>query len=173
MSLHSLTKTLITLTLLTLCTKVQGQLRHYGCKEGLTTGEVTQVVEIPNGQILVNTVGSFCLFDGETFVPVPCHTDSLLKLQGFGNYGYLWQGDSLLWLHDFYYLYLFDARERRFRYDTRERLREMPDAGKVLKGKAGNGHTSVAGWQDTLKKYGVGTDCPVNVVCHDRHRGHG
>ena len=96
MSLHSLTKTLITLTLLTLCTKVQGQLRHYGCKEGLTTGEVTQVVEIPNGQILVNTVGSFCLFDGETFVPVPCHTDSLLKLQGFGNYGYLWQGDSLL-----------------------------------------------------------------------------
>ena len=170
-ALHSLTKTLITLTLLTLCTKVQGQLRHYGCKEGLTTGEVTQVVEIPNGQILVNTVGNFCLFDGETFVPVPCHTDSLLKLQGFGNYGYLWQGDSLLWLHDFYYLYLFDARERRFRYDTRERLREMPDAGKVLKGKAGNGHTSVAGWQDTLKKYGVGTDCPVNVVCHDRHRG--
>ena len=170
-ALHSLTKTLITLTLLTLCTKVQGQLRHYGCKEGLTTGEVTQVVEIPNGQILVNTVGSFCLFDGETFVPVPCHTDSLLKLQGFGNYGYLWQGDSLLWLHDFYYLYLFDARERRFRYDVRERLREMPDAGKVLKGKAGNGHTSVAGWQDTLKKYGVGTDCPVNVVCHDRHRG--
>ena len=170
-ALHSLTKTLITLTLLTLCTKVQGQLRHYGCKEGLTTGEVTQVVEIPNGQILVNTVGSFCLFDGETFVPVPCHTDSLLKLQGFGNYGYLWQGDSLLWLHDFYYLYLFDAIERRFRYDTRERLREMPDAGKVLKGKAGNGHTSVAGWQDTLKKYGVGTDCPVNVVCHDRHRG--
>ena len=34
----------------------------------------------------------------------------------------MWQGDSLLWLHDFYRVYLFDTRIRAFRYDIKSRL---------------------------------------------------
>lgn len=157
--------------MLLLCARMQAQLRNYGHDKGLTTGEVAQVIELPNGQILVNTVGDFKIFDGETFVQLPCRADSLHSLPAFGRYGHLWQGDSLLWLCDFHYLYLFDARERRFRYDVDARLRDAV-ARRLLSGQEGDDPTGCcASWQDTLRKYGVKGDCPVNVVCRDRQQG--
>ena len=39
--------------LLRAATPLQAQMRNYGYSEGLTTGEVTQIVELTNGQILV------------------------------------------------------------------------------------------------------------------------
>ena len=99
-------RSFLCLFMLLLCARMQAQLRNYGHDKGLTTGEVAQVIELPNRQILVNTVGDFKIFDGETFVQLPCRADSLHSLPAFGRYGHLWQGDSLLWLCDFHYLYL-------------------------------------------------------------------
>ena len=95
---------------------------HYTVGDGLITNEVRQVVELPNGQVLVNCEGAFCMFDGQTFREISCDLSRTYRLEHFGGYAHLWQGDSLLWLRDFYHLYLFDARERAFRYDVEARL---------------------------------------------------
>ena len=97
---------------------------HYTVGDGLITNEVQQVVELPSGQVLVNCEGAFCLFDGQTFREVPCDLSRVYRLEHFSGYAHLWQGDSLLWLRDFYHLYLFDARLRAFRYDVEARLTE-------------------------------------------------
>ncbi len=163
---------ILTLILLLLAaTPLQAQMRNYGYSEGLTTGEVTQIVELPNGQILVNTVGGFSLYDGESFVPLRCQTDSLFRLPSFGRYGHLMQGDTLLWLRDFHYLYLFDVRERRFRYDIAQQLSMLPASGRLLREEVGNEPPPAARWRDTLRAHGILADCPINVVCQDRQRG--
>ncbi|MGN0233742.1 MAG: helix-turn-helix domain-containing protein [Bacteroidaceae bacterium] len=96
--------------------------QHYTVGDGLVTNEVRQVVELPNGQILVNCEGAFCLFDGQTFREISCDLNRAYRLGHFGGYAHLWAGDSLLWLRDFYHLYLFDTRTRTFRYDVKEWL---------------------------------------------------
>lgn len=99
--------------------------RHWTVDEGLPTGEVQQIVELPNGQMLVNCEGVFCLSDGAGFQVVDCKIGRCYELPHYGNrYGYLWQGDSLLWLRDFYRIYLFDARKQVFRYDLKERIKD-------------------------------------------------
>lgn len=91
--------------------------RHLTIADGLPCNQVRQIVELPNHQMLVATEGMFSLFNGRNFTPLECNLDSLLPLPSFGGHDYLWQGDSLLWLKDYYSLYLFDARKRHFRYD--------------------------------------------------------
>lgn len=99
--------------------------RHWTVADGLPTNEALQIIEIPDGRILVNCEGVFCLNNGRSFVSVPCNRSRTLPLQQYGNsYGHLWQGDSLLWLRDFYQVYLFDARTATFRYDIAERIKE-------------------------------------------------
>lgn len=116
--------------------------RHWTTANGLPTDEVQQIVELPNGQMLVNCEGVFCLSNGAGFNTIACDHNSTYALTTYAKgYGRWWQGDSLLWLHDFYHLYLFDARRRAFRYDIRpeqadtiierftrgQLLREVPD----------------------------------------------
>ncbi len=92
--------------------------RHWTVADGLPTGEVQQIVELPNGQLLVNCEGVFCLSNGAGFNVIGCDYRRAYQLTDHAKgYGQLWQGDSLLWLHDFYRLFLFDARCRAFRYD--------------------------------------------------------
>lgn len=98
------------------------QVKHYTVKDGLQTNEVRQVIELPNGQVLVNCEGAFDLFDGHSFHEVPCDRSRSHRLSHYKGYLHLWQGDSLLWLRDFYRLYLFDARTLSFRYDIGKRL---------------------------------------------------
>lgn len=100
----------------------QPTLRHLTVADGLQTGQVRQIVELPNGQIFVATEGMFFLQNGKSFVPLACRLDSVRPLQEFGSHRCMWQGDSLLWLKDFYSLYLLDVRQRRFRYDYDGRL---------------------------------------------------
>lgn len=91
---------------------------HWTVADGLPTGEVRQIVELPNGQMLVNCEGVFCLANGAGFNVIGCDYRRTYQLPTHAKgYGQLWQGDSLLWLHDFYRLFLFDARRRAFRYD--------------------------------------------------------
>ncbi len=101
----------------------QPSVRQFTVADGLQTGQVRQIVELPNGQIFVATEGMFFLQNGQRFVPLACRLDSVMMLTDFGNHRCMWQGDSLLWLKDFYSVYLLDVRQRRFRYDYQERLR--------------------------------------------------
>lgn len=96
--------------------------RQWTTTDGLPTGEVRQIVELPNGQMLINCEGVFCLSNGLSFTPLPCDRSRALPLSRFARrYMHLWQGDSLLFLRDLYQIYLFDARTRSFRYDIKSR----------------------------------------------------
>lgn len=108
----------------TLSSAGQDVWRHYSVSDGLTTNEVRQVVELPNGQVMVNCEGAFCLFDGMTFHTMKCDRSLIHPLSNYIGYAHLWQGDSLLWLRDFYHLYLFDTRTLAFRYDVEQRLKD-------------------------------------------------
>ena len=91
--------------------------RLLGVGQGLPDRHVQQIIELPNGQILTSNEGVFSLFNGREFRMLPCNLDSIRPLSRFGSHCHLWQGDTLLWLKDFYSLYLFDARRRCFVYD--------------------------------------------------------
>jgi AraC-like DNA-binding protein len=93
--------------------------------DGLPTGEVQQIVELPNGQMLVNCEGVFCISNGRSFDVVPCDQSRAYQLSRYTNgYGLLREGDSVLWLHDFYRIFCFDARQRLFINDTGNRLND-------------------------------------------------
>ena len=96
--------------------------RHLTVADGLPCNQVRQIVELPNHQMLVATEGNFCLFNGKNFTALDCNLDSLYPLPSFGGHDFMWQGDSLLWLKDYYSLYLFDANKRHFRYDYKSFL---------------------------------------------------
>ena len=101
----------------------QAPLRRWTVADGLPTGEVHQIIELPNGQILVNCEGVFCISNGKGFQTVACDQGSTYQLPEFSQgYSQQWQGDSLLWLRDYYRIYLFDMRTRSFRYDIATRL---------------------------------------------------
>ena len=91
--------------------------RLFTVVDGLPTNQIRQIVGLPNHQMLVVTECGTCLFNGKEFVEQQCNLDSIMQLPHFGGYGYLWQGDSLLWLKDFYSAYIYDTRTRSFKYD--------------------------------------------------------
>lgn len=163
-------KQLVALFLSVLSTMLYAQVAHLGPEEGLSTGEVVQVVELPNRQILVNTVGAFKLFDGTCFVPVDCDAGRCYALPAFGRYGHWWQGDSLLWLRDFYYLYLFDVRDRCFRYDVQKRLDDNAVA-RFMQGETGDEAFSESKWSETLRQQGIAERLNISAVCEDSQHG--
>ena len=104
------------------------QTRQWGTRDGLPTGEVRQIIALPNHQMLVNCEGVFCISNGAGFTVVPCDRRKAYLLEHYADsvgYAHQWQGDSLLWLRDFYRIYLFDMRTRSFRYDIEGRLRSL------------------------------------------------
>lgn len=146
------------------------RIRHYGSKDGLDTGEVMQAIELPNGQLLVNTVGSFKLFDGTRFRTLPCDISRLPTLAGAGRYGHLWQGDSLLWLRDFYYIYLFDAQRREFRYDISRRL-AAPEMASFVRCETSNEPSPGPEWNQLLQQHGISGDVRICTILEDRQQG--
>ena len=109
-------------------TILDAQTRRWSVQDGLPTGEVRQIVALPNHQMLINCEGVFCITNGAGVSVVPCDRRRTYKMEHYADsvgYGYYWQGDSLLWLCDFYRIYLFDTRTRSFRYDIEERLRSL------------------------------------------------
>ena len=118
-------KLLLLLWCLLVCVNhISGQ-RHWTVVDGLPTGEVQQIVELPNGQMLVNCEGVFCISNGRSFDVVPCDQSRAYQLSRYTNgYGLLREGDSVLWLHDFYRIFCFDARQRLFINDTGNRLND-------------------------------------------------
>ena len=121
-------KTLLPLCMALCLAATSVQARLWQTSDGLPTDEVRQIVPLPNHQMLVNCEGVFCLSDGEGFVTVKCDRRKTYRMSRYAKDGYaqLWQGDSLLWLRDYYRLYLFDVRTMSFRYDIKPRLRTLP-----------------------------------------------
>ena len=122
--------------------RVCAEVRHWTVADGLPTGEVRQIIPLPNHQMLVNCEGVFCISNGAGFSVVPCDRRRTYHLEHFaesGGYGHLWQGDSLLWLRDFYRIYLFDMHSCSFRYDIDSRLTSL--------GEFRTSPTTVIDWQ--------------------------
>ena len=143
------------------------QVRHYTASDGLSSGTVWQIVELPNGQLLTAGDGVFQLFNGKNFVPVPCSMSRCMRLPSFGiGYSHRWQGDSLLWLRDFYNVYLFDVRRRAFRYDYRGHTGSMKS---FVNGKVGQETAPGADCVRLIKSHGI-TGQPT-VACRDRQGG--
>lgn len=105
--------------LLFACTSIAAfcQQRHFTITDGLPNNQVRQIVELPNGQILVANEGAFSLYDGHRFQPLPCIPDSVHHLPSFGCHDYMWYDKSIVLLKDFYSLYIFDTSRMQFRYD--------------------------------------------------------
>ena len=137
--------------------------RHFTARDGLPTGEVQQIVELTDGQLLVNCEGVFCITNGDGFDALPCDYRRTYQLPAYtDSYGQLWQGDSLLWLRDFYRIYLFDVRRRSFRYDIQHRI-EDGTLKVFAEGKCGQ--VTPDGWQwqliDSLR-LGLNVTCAAN-----------
>lgn len=96
--------------------------KHYSVADGLPNNQIRQIIELPDRQILVVSEGYFSLFNGKEFEQQACNLDSVFRLETFGAHHHLWQGDSLLWLKDFYSLYLYNTRKRRFLYNYHDYL---------------------------------------------------
>ncbi len=103
-----------------------GDTRIFSVADGLPTNQIRQIVQLPNRQMLVVTECGASLLNGKEFVEQPCDLDSIMTLPRFGTYAYMWQGDSLLWLKDFYSLYIYNVRKRAFQYDYQKRI-EAPE----------------------------------------------
>lgn len=121
-------KILLTICVMLYWMGLNAQKRHWGVQDGLPTGEVRQIIALPNHQMLINCEGVFCISNGAGFNIVPCDRRKAYLLEHYADsegYGHQWQGDSLLWLRDFYRIYLFDMRTHSFRYDIEGRLRSL------------------------------------------------
>lgn len=108
---------LMLLTCVFISVGVEAQQRHFTIADGLHNNQVRQIVELPNGQMLVSNEGAFSLYDGNRFQPVYCCLDSIYQLPSFGCHDYMWVSDSVLMLKDYYCIYLFDTSTMSFRYD--------------------------------------------------------
>ena len=144
--------------LLVLCLPTQSLANHHlwTVADGLPTGEVKQIVALPNHQMLINCEGVFCLSNGRSFSPVACNHSRAYPMKRFAiRYHHLWQGDSLLWLRDLYKVYLFDNRSGTFRYDIAPRIRRSPTLRKFANGEL-NPKPVPARFQLMLDSLGLG-----------------
>lgn len=167
----------ILLSLCSVLTYANGNARLFTVSDGLPTNQIRQIVQLPNLQMLVVTECGTSLFDGKEFITQPCNLDSVMPLPKFGAFGYLWQGDSLLWLKDFYSLYIFDARNKTFRYDYAQRI-QNPEILRFI-GENGDSLThAIINQNDSLREYFEklveGTDLEgswMQTVCRDHQGG--
>ena len=167
----------ILLSLCSVLTYANGNARLFTVSDGLPTNQIRQIVQLPNLQMLVVTECGTSLFDGKEFITQPCNLDSVMPLPKFGAFGYLWQGDSLLWLKDFYSLYIFDARNKTFRYDYAQRI-QNPEISRFI-GENGDSLThAIINQNDSLRehfeKLVEGTDLEgswMQTVCRDHQGG--
>lgn len=167
----------IILSLYSVVAFANGNARLFTVSDGLPTNQIRQIIQLPNLQMLVVTECGTSLFDGKEFVSQPCNLDSVMALPQFGAFSYLWQGDSLLWLKDFYSLYIFDVRSKTFRYDYAQRIL-TPEISHFI---AENGDSlthAIINQNDSLRghfeKLVEGTDLEgswMQSVCRDHQGG--
>lgn len=65
-------KILLTISVMLFRMGSNAQTQHWGVQDGLPTGEVRQIIALPNHQMLINCEGVFCISNGAGFNIVPC-----------------------------------------------------------------------------------------------------
>ena len=107
----------LTLLLFFLWNTAKADEKTFSTTNGLSTNQTLQIVELPNGQILVETEGVFNLFDGMQFYTQEYNLENTVEMQCFGGCAH-WAGPSgLIWMRDYYHLFIYDPDRREFRYD--------------------------------------------------------
>lgn len=147
---------------------LNAQTRQWTAANGLPTNEVRQIIELPNGQMLVGCEGNYSLTAGERFYSVNYNRRNTILLNRFSTrYAHLWQGDSLLWLHDLYRVYLFDTRTRSFRNDIVEKAKN-PFVADFVEGRSGFEWIAEELWP-TIDSLGLHDQCMTAI--RDRQGG--
>ncbi len=80
------------------------------------------MIELPNGQILVETDGMFNIYNGKSFQQLPCNLLQVYSMPTFASYHHYTDAKGMIWIKDLYNLYIFDPVKRQFSYDVEQRL---------------------------------------------------
>lgn len=96
--------------------------RHFTVSNGLYNNQARQIFELPNGQIMVETEGMFNLFNGVHFLPQEYNLAQVYRMPTYNGCYHYYDKEGLLWIKDFYNLYLYDTGSRQFIYDVAARL---------------------------------------------------
>ena len=94
----------------------------FSTRDGLSTSQPQQIIELPDGQLLVETTDLFNLFDGMRFYPQEFNLETTVEMQGFGGCNHWTDPDGLIWAKDWYRLYLYDPVRKQFLYDIPKRI---------------------------------------------------
>ncbi len=85
-------------------------MRFFTISDGLYNNQARRIVEMPDGRILAQVEGMFCLYDGERFHQLPYDRRKIVKMESFFNTDYYFDRAGRLWVRDLHHLYAFDSR---------------------------------------------------------------
>jgi len=94
-----------------------------------------------------------------------------MALPAFGRHDYMFQGDSLLWLKDFYHLYIYDVRRQSFRYDYTGRIGQS-EVKAFIQRKVSPQKSQTTAYSDTLIHLSIDqSSCKLTSFCKDWQGG--
>ncbi len=92
-------------------------------RNGLFNNQVRFITEMQDGRILVLTEGMFNVYNGHKFESLACDLNYTIPL-GMHNICTAYEtSDGLMWVKDYYRLYLFNTRTGRFCHDIKEHFK--------------------------------------------------
>jgi AraC-like DNA-binding protein/ligand-binding sensor domain-containing protein len=94
----------------------------YSTRDGLSTNQPQQIIELPDGQLFVETTDMFNLFDGMSFYQQEFDLEKTIEMQGFGGCNHWTDPSGLIWIKDWYRLFLYDPVRKHFLYDISQRI---------------------------------------------------
>lgn len=100
----------------------KAEVRMLTVRDGLYNNQTRQIIELPGGQMLVQTEGMFNLFNGISFTQQEYNLEKTISMPGFGDRIHWTDRKGMLWIKDLYRLYIYDPDARRFCYDAAQRL---------------------------------------------------
>ena len=85
--------------------------RQYDIESGLFNNQARRVIVMPNGRILVQVDGMFCLFDGQNFHQLSFDRRKSMNIESFLNTDYYFDRQDRLWIRGYQHLSVFDAND--------------------------------------------------------------
>lgn len=96
------------------CAARPAAFRKYGIRDGLFNEQARRVVEMPDGRILVQVDGMFCLFDGSRFHQLEYDRSKILPVESFLATNYYFDNSRHLWVKDNHHLFCIDTQTYRY-----------------------------------------------------------
>jgi signal transduction histidine kinase/DNA-binding NarL/FixJ family response regulator/ligand-binding sensor domain-containing protein len=96
--------------------------RRLNMTNGLFNNQARMVTAMPDGRILVFTDGMFNIYNGARFEQMECNLSRSFSIRSFVDLNQYAIQSDLLWVKDYYYLYLINMRSRQFVYDVAQRF---------------------------------------------------